>query len=39
VMPGIFQYKNATFFPIENQGFGNQGNNHNFHFTTVPDTS
>ena len=34
VMPGIFQFQNSTFFPIENKGFGNQGNNHNFHFTT-----
>ena len=34
VMPGIFQYDNSTFFPIDNQGFGNQGNDHNFHFTT-----
>jgi fibro-slime domain-containing protein len=34
VMPGIFQYQNSSFFPIDDQGFGNQGNNHNFHFTT-----
>ena len=39
VMPGIYQYKNTSFFPLDDQGFGNQGNNHNFHFTTVPDTS
>jgi len=34
VMPGIFQYTNKTFFPLDDKGFGNQGNNHNFHFTT-----
>jgi fibro-slime domain-containing protein len=34
VMPGIFQYSNQAFFPIDNQGFGNQGQNHNFAFTT-----
>ncbi len=34
VMPGIYQYKNSTFFPIDNKGFGNEGNSHNYHFTT-----
>lgn len=34
VMPGIYQYNNSTFFPLDDKGFGNQGNNHNFHFTT-----
>lgn len=34
VKPGVFSYDNSTFFPIDGQGFGNQGNNHNFHFTT-----
>ena len=34
VMPGIFQYDNSTFFPLDDKGFGNQGNDHNFHFTT-----
>lgn len=33
VSPGIYQYKNNAFFPIDGQGFGNEGNNHNFHFT------
>jgi fibro-slime domain-containing protein len=32
--PGIFVYDNDLFFPIEDKGFGNQGRNHNFHFTT-----
>lgn len=39
IMPGVYSYQNNDFFPIDNQLFGNQGNNHNFHFTTVPDTS
>jgi fibro-slime domain-containing protein len=30
---GIFQYINNSFFPIDNQLFGNQGRPHNFHFT------
>jgi fibro-slime domain-containing protein len=31
---GEFQYNNSSFFPIDNQGFGNEGNGHNFHFTS-----
>ncbi len=31
---GEFQYNNSNFFPIDGQGFGNQGNSHNFHFTS-----
>jgi fibro-slime domain-containing protein len=31
---GIFVYESNAFFPIDNQGFGNQGNPNNFHFTT-----
>lgn len=34
IMPGIFQYSNQAFFPLDNLGFGNQGQNHNFAFTT-----
>ncbi len=30
---GILTYTNNAFFPIDNQGFGNEGNPHNFHFT------
>ncbi len=30
---GISSYDNAAFFPLDNQGFGNEGRNHNFHFT------
>ncbi len=31
---GVFQYNNGNFFPIDGQLFGNQGNAHNFHFTS-----
>lgn len=30
---GLATYDNKAFFPIDNKGFGNQGNEHNFHFT------
>jgi fibro-slime domain-containing protein len=30
---GNLVYDNQAFFPIDNQGWGNEGNNHNFHFT------
>jgi fibro-slime domain-containing protein len=30
---GIFTYVNPTFFPIDNQLFGNEGLPHNYHFT------
>jgi fibro-slime domain-containing protein len=32
--PGLFAYDNANFFPIDGKGFGNQGREHNYHFTT-----
>jgi fibro-slime domain-containing protein/MYXO-CTERM domain-containing protein len=31
--PGIFNYTNFNYFPLDGQGFGNEGNSHNFHFT------
>ncbi|MES1172144.1 MAG: fibro-slime domain-containing protein [Bacteroidota bacterium] len=31
---GTFIYDNSDFFPLDNMGFGNEGRNHNFHFTT-----
>ncbi|MCY1062821.1 fibro-slime domain-containing protein [Nannocystis sp. SCPEA4] len=34
VMPGQYTYQNNNFFPIDGQGWGNQGEDHNFHFTT-----
>ncbi len=32
--PGHFVYDNSAFFPLDGLGFGNEGRNHNFHFTT-----
>jgi len=31
---GNFMFNDSNFFPLDGQGFGNQGRNHNFHFTT-----
>ena len=31
---GIYLYDNPAFFPIDGEGFGNQGNAHNYHFTS-----
>ncbi len=39
IMPGVFSYQNNQFFPIDNMLFGNQGNAHNFHFTTEIHTA
>lgn len=33
ITPGFWQYSNDRFFPIDEQGFGNEGNSHNYHFT------
>lgn len=30
---GMYTYDNSDFFPIDEKGFGNEGNAHNFHFT------
>lgn len=30
---GIATYDNSEFFPIDGQGFGNEGREHNYHFT------
>nr|MBP9758161.1 fibro-slime domain-containing protein [Candidatus Dojkabacteria bacterium] len=35
----IFRYLSNQFFPIDNQLLGNQGRNHNFHFTFESQTS
>lgn len=32
--PGTFVYDSDAYFPIDTRGFGNQGQAHNFHFTT-----
>jgi fibro-slime domain-containing protein len=29
----VWTYDNPTFFPIDDKGFGNEGNPHNYHFT------
>lgn len=31
---GLFVYENTEFFPLDDRGFGNEGNAHNYHFTT-----
>lgn len=36
---GSYEYNNPSYFPIDNQLFGNEGNNHNFHFTTEIHTT
>lgn len=33
VNPGIYEYSTSSFFPIDDQLFGNQGRGHNYHFT------
>jgi fibro-slime domain-containing protein len=30
---GIFGFSSSAFFPIDGQGYGDQGNSHNYHFT------
>ncbi len=32
--PGVYEFNDSTFFPINDLGFGNQGRANNFHFTT-----
>jgi fibro-slime domain-containing protein len=34
VSPGTYRYENLAFFPIDGEGWGNEGNPHNYHFTT-----
>lgn len=31
---GTTSFQSKAFFPLDGAGFGNEGNNHNFHFTT-----
>lgn len=33
VREGLYRFTDFTFFPIDNEGFGNQGYSHNYHFT------
>lgn len=37
--PGLYVYDDSSFFPIDAQLFGNEGNGHNFHFTLESHTS
>jgi fibro-slime domain-containing protein len=30
---GVYTYDNGNFFPIDGEGFGDEGNAHNYHFT------
>lgn len=30
---GLYSYSNNSYFPIDGQGYGNQGRSHNYHFT------
>ncbi len=30
---GTYTYDNSAFFPIDDKGWGNEGNTHNYHFT------
>ena len=36
---GVFTFHSSSFFPLDGKGFGNQGNPHNYHFTTEIHTS
>ena len=36
---GVYMYNNTSFFPIDNQLFGNEGLPHNYHFTVEVATS
>lgn len=38
ISPGTFDYADNAFFPIDDQGWGNEGNAHNYHFTTEMHT-
>jgi fibro-slime domain-containing protein len=39
IQPGLYEYSNNMFFPIDDLGWGNEGNNHNFHFTLEMHTN
>jgi fibro-slime domain-containing protein len=36
---GTYLYDDSEFFPLDGHGFGNEGNEHNYHFTTEIHTS
>jgi fibro-slime domain-containing protein len=37
--PGTFTYDNQAFFPLDGMGWGDEGNPHNFHFTSEVHTT
>jgi fibro-slime domain-containing protein len=37
--PGTFTFDSQSFFPLDGMGFGNEGNTHNFHFTSEIHTT
>jgi fibro-slime domain-containing protein len=37
--PGLYSYQSSAFFPIDGYGWDNEGNDHNFHFTTEIHTT
>jgi fibro-slime domain-containing protein len=37
--PNLFEYDNHAFFPIDGQLLGNEGRNHNYHFTLAASTN
>ncbi len=37
--PDLYTYRSSSFFPIDDQGFGNQGRVHNYHFTLKLSTA
>jgi fibro-slime domain-containing protein len=37
-IPGLYEYSNTAFFPIDGQYFGNEGLSHNYHFTLAVST-
>jgi fibro-slime domain-containing protein len=34
IMPGVYSFASNSFFPVDNMLWGNEGQGHNFHFTT-----
>lgn len=37
--PGMFEYRDLEFFPIDGELFGNEGRGHNYHFTLEASTT
>jgi fibro-slime domain-containing protein len=36
---GVYTFHSNAFFPLDGEGFGNERNNHNYHFTTELHTT